>query len=86
MGAKMPLMLAQANEANIATDETSAQAVPLRALRHAQDGALRLAFLITQVARNGEIERTDAEIDALVYELYGLAVEEIGVGGESLRY
>ena len=33
MGAKMPLMVAQANEANNATDETPAKAVPLRALR-----------------------------------------------------
>jgi len=37
MGAKVPLMVAQANEANTAADETPAKAVPLR--------ALRLAFL-----------------------------------------
>jgi len=37
MGAKVPLMVAQANEANTATAETPAKAVPLR--------ALRLAFL-----------------------------------------
>jgi len=33
MGAKLPLMAAQANEANTATDETPAKAAPLRALR-----------------------------------------------------
>jgi hypothetical protein len=27
----------------------------------------------------GEITRTDAEIDRMVYELYGLSEEEIGV-------
>jgi len=37
MGAKVPLMAAQANEANTATDETPAKAAPLR--------VLRLAFL-----------------------------------------
>jgi hypothetical protein len=31
MGAKLPWMVAQANEANTATDETPAKAVPLRA-------------------------------------------------------
>jgi len=38
MGAKVPLMVAQANEANTATAETPAKAAPLR--------ALRLAFLV----------------------------------------
>ena len=43
MGAKVPLMAAQANEANTAVDETPAKAAPLR--------ALRLAFFDTQVIR-----------------------------------
>jgi len=38
MGAEAPLVAAQANEANTATDETPAKAVPLC--------ALRLAFLL----------------------------------------
>jgi len=38
MGTKVPLMVAQANEANTATAETPAKAAPLR--------ALRLAFLV----------------------------------------
>jgi len=33
MGAKAPLTVAQANEANTATAETPAKAAPLRALR-----------------------------------------------------
>jgi len=33
MGAKVPLMVAQANEADNATDETPAKGVPLRALK-----------------------------------------------------
>ncbi len=33
LGAKVPLMVAQANEANNATDETPAKAAHLRALR-----------------------------------------------------
>jgi hypothetical protein len=41
MGAKMPLMVAQANEANTATDETPAKAVLFR--------ALRLAFLVEEM-------------------------------------
>ena len=44
MGAKMPLVVAQANEANNATDETPAKAAFLR--------ALRLAFLHTGSQRS----------------------------------
>jgi len=45
MGAKMPLMVAQANEANNATDETPAKATPLRALRLAFCTRLRQAAI-----------------------------------------
>jgi hypothetical protein len=49
MGAKVPLMVAQANEANTATDETPAKAVPLR--------TLRLAVFIMHVTQ-GSVLRT----------------------------
>jgi len=32
-----------------------------------------------------QIEKTDAEIDRLVYELYGLAEEEIRIVEESIK-
>jgi hypothetical protein len=46
MGAEAPLVAAQANEANTATDETPAKAVPLR--------ALRLAFLSQEGGKRDE--------------------------------
>ena len=45
MGAKMLLVVAQANEANNATDETPVKGAPLR--------ALRLAFVCEQFYDNG---------------------------------
>jgi hypothetical protein len=44
MGAKVPLMATQANEANTATAETPAKAAPLRVLRLAFFGRLRVAI------------------------------------------
>ena len=49
MGAKVPLVVAQANEANTATDETPAKAVLLH--------ALRLAFL----SRGGKRDEAQAK-------------------------
>ena len=36
-----------------------------------------------EIALKRQIEATDRQIDALVYELYGLTVEEIGIVEES---
>jgi hypothetical protein len=39
------------------------------------------AFVSTKKLIRRQIQATDAEIEALVYELYGLTEEEIGVVG-----
>jgi hypothetical protein len=63
MGAKVPLMVAQANEANTATDETPAKAAPLR--------ALRLAFLVYRLTSSvcpfkNQVFRTPKIRDSLI--------------------
>jgi hypothetical protein len=70
MGAKVPLMAAQTNEANNATDETPAEAAPLR--------ALRLAFLCAGSERRiSMIRLTTKRITAILTRLLYLTIASV---------
>ena len=44
---------------------------------------IKVCALVQQNTLPRQIEATDRQIDALVYELYGLTGEEIGIIGDS---
>jgi hypothetical protein len=63
-------------------------------MKHAVDRAIQLTKNLREVSDQNsneaqrlkaEIEKTDAEIDRLVYELYGLTAEEIKIVEDSIK-